>query len=80
MTLTVSLDEVPEVMAQRLQARAAMNQRSLESEVLAILRDAVAEPQQPPTGPDAVQAKVRALGIQTPSDSVGIIRADRDGR
>lgn len=76
MAVTLSVKNVPEKLAERLRQRAARNHRSLQGELMAILEDAG----RPPISIDELAARVKALGLKTPADSVAIIRASRDGR
>ncbi len=76
MAVTLSVKNVPERLAERLRQRAARNHRSLQGELMAILEDAG----RPPISIDELAARVKALGLKTPADSVDIIRASRDGR
>ena len=75
MTVTLSVKNVPDALAARLRARAAAHHRSLQGELLAILDEAA----QPKLTVDELVERVKALGLRTPSDSVKIIRAHRDG-
>lgn len=43
-----------------------------------ILEEALAPSQKTPVGIEAVAAEIRKLGLRTPSESVQIIREDRD--
>ncbi len=76
MAVTLSVKNVPEKLAERLRQRAARNHRSRQGELMAILEDAG----RPPISIDELAARVKALGLKTPADSVDIIRASRDGR
>lgn len=75
MPVTLSIKNVPDRIAQQLRKRAARNHRSLQGELLAILDEAA----QPTLTVDELVQRVKALGLRTPSDSVKIIRAHRDG-
>lgn len=76
MPVTLSIKHAPDAVVQRLRERAARNHRSLQGELLAIIEQAARQP----ASMDAEQLfkEIQALGIKTPSDSVDIIRADRD--
>ncbi|MBF0373878.1 MAG: Arc family DNA-binding protein [Alphaproteobacteria bacterium] len=74
----LSIKNAPDDVVRRLEERAAAHHRSLQGELLAILEDAVREPAM--LTPDDVLAEVRRMGLVTPSESVAMIRADRDGR
>ena len=76
MPVTLSIKHAPDHVVQRLRERAARNHRSLQGELLAIIEAAVRE--KPPFSATELLAEIRALGIQTPSASAEIIRADRD--
>lgn len=77
MTITLSIKNVPDELAQRLKARAARNHRSLQGELMAIL-ESVANTARP-TRIDEIYARVQASGVKTPrGESACIIRHDRD--
>jgi plasmid stability protein len=76
MPVTLSIKHAPDHVVQRLRERAARNHRSLQGELLAIIEKASMEPSV--ADAFAVLEAVRALGLETPSDGVEIIRADRD--
>ena len=75
MPVTLSVKNVPDKLADRLRKRAASHHRSLQGELMAILEEAA----QPTSTIDELAEKVRALGLRTPSESVAMIRAVRDG-
>jgi plasmid stability protein len=78
MTVTLSIKNVPDDLAQKLKERAARNHRSLQGELMAIL-ETVANPTAP-TRIDEIYSRVQASGIKTPrGESTKIIRIDRDG-
>lgn len=76
--MNISIKNASDDLVAKLKERARQNHRSLQGEMLTILEDAV-RPRRPLTIRD-LQARVRELGISTPSESAAIIRADRDGR
>jgi plasmid stability protein len=76
MPLSLSIKNVPDDPARRLRDRAERNHRSLQRELLVILDEATT----PRIRPAEVLARVRALGLQMPSESVRFIRRIRDGR
>jgi plasmid stability protein len=78
MAVTLSIKNAPDEVVERLRERAERHHRSLQGELLAIIEAAVGE--DPPMTPAEVLAEVRRLGLRTPSEAAGIIRADRDGR
>jgi plasmid stability protein len=76
MPVTLSIKNAPDEVVQRLRERASRNHRSLQGELLAIIEKAAME--KPVADALGVLEAVRALGLETPSDGVEIIRADRD--
>jgi plasmid stability protein len=74
-TVTLSIKNVPEELAQRLKERAARNHRSLQGELMAIL-EAVEPP--PRRSIKDIYAMVKESGVKTPSESARMIREDRD--
>jgi len=73
--MNVSIKNVPEDVVERLRERAQHNHRSLQGELMAILED-----NSWLLSPGDVAERARARGLQTGSDSVRIIRQDRDSR
>ena len=73
--MNLSIKNVPEQTVEGLRARARRNHRSLQGELLSIVQTA-AEP--PMLGPRALYERIEALGLKTPSESVAMIREDRD--
>ena len=78
MPVSLSIKNAPDDMVRRLKVRAATNHRSLQGEIMAILEAAV-EPGRSLTIRDILE-QVRREGLRSPSDSVEIIRRDRDSR
>jgi plasmid stability protein len=76
MPVDLSIKRVPDELAQRLRKRAAMNHRSLQGELMAMLEDHVI--QEDRLTPAQLVDLNRALRFRTPSESVEMIRADRD--
>ena len=77
MPVTLSIENVPDDVAQRLREIAAANHRSLQGQLLDIVTQATQEPRR--LSPRDVWENARKLGI--PSDrSVDIIRFLRDTR
>jgi plasmid stability protein len=77
MAASLSIDNVPDDVVRRIRERALRNGRSVQGELLSILKDAA--------GPEAlklseIRARIKALGLETGSDSVRMIREDRDAR
>ena len=77
MPVSLSIKNAPDDLVARLKERAARNHRSLRGELLTIIEEAV-RPRKPT--PDDVLAKVRRLGLHTPSEAAEMVRADRDTR
>ncbi len=78
MPVNLSIKNAPDDLVTRLKERAAKHHRSLQGELLAIVEEAV-RPRRKLTI-DEVMEKIQRLGLNTPSDSAEIVRADRDGR
>ena len=76
MPINLSIKNAPDDLVARLRRRAERRHRSLQGELLAILEEAVGSERD--LSPAELLAEVRRLGLQTPADSAGIIRADRD--
>lgn len=72
-TVTLSVKNVPADLAKRLRERAARNHRSLQGELRAILDQAG---RQITVG--ELATLVQRIGLSTPSESVQMIREDRD--
>lgn len=77
MTLSLSVKDVPQELAEALRQRAARNHRSLQGELLHILETAVGPK---PFRARELSAEIKKLGFTTPSESVAMIREDRDSR
>ena len=77
MGINLSIKNVPEAIVARLKDRAKGNHRSLQGELLAIVQQA-AYPSKQSLTPMQALAEIRALGLKTPSESVQMIREDRD--
>jgi plasmid stability protein len=76
--MNLSIKNAPEHVVARLRERASRHHRSLQGELLAIIEAAAREDQA--ATPDEVLAEVRQLGLETPAESVSIVRAARDRR
>ena len=77
MPVNLSIKDVPDRLVEALRRRAAEHQRTVDEEVVGILEDSLND-----RGTITVTellAEVQAMGLHTPSESVGIIREDRDG-
>ncbi len=77
MPVTLSIKNAPDEVVARLKARAARHHRSLQGELMAIVEQAVREDEARLT-PAELLGEIRALGVATPGESAGLIRADRD--
>jgi hypothetical protein len=77
MGVNLSIKNVPEEKVALLKQRAKNNHRSLQGELLAIIDEAAAQARQTMTIEDLIE-KGRRAGLSTASDSVRIIREDRD--
>ena len=76
MPVDLSIKRVPDHLAQRLRERAATNHRSLQGELMAMLEEhVILEDRLTPAQLIEIN---RALGFRTPSESVEMIREDRD--
>jgi len=78
MPVNLSIKTVPDAMVHRLRVRAERHHRSLQGELMAILEEAVREPA--PLSPEDVLARIRGLGLATPSEAAGMVRQARDDR
>lgn len=74
MTVSLSIKNMPDDLAQRLKERAARNHRSLQGELMAIIDDAV----RPVRSIGELARYVDRLGIKTPRELARIVRKDRD--
>jgi plasmid stability protein len=73
MTVTLSIKNVPDDLAERLKQRAARHHRSLQGELMAIIEDAAR--------PGSIREFARyvdALGLRTPRQAARMVREDRD--
>ena len=78
MPVDLSIENVPDDLVRRLRLRAQRNHRSLQGELMAIIEAAVDGERF--LTPLELLAEVRKLGLESRSDSVDIIRTDRDSR
>ncbi|MFO1186312.1 MAG: Arc family DNA-binding protein [Alphaproteobacteria bacterium] len=76
--INISIKNAPDDLIERVRERARRNHRSLQGEVLAILEKEVGSG--PKKTPQEILEEVRKLGLKTPSESVAMIREDRDSR
>ncbi len=77
--MNLSIKNVPDVVVERLRARAISNHRSLQGELLHTIKSAAAM-DAPRADAAFVLREVRRSGLRSPSDSVAIIREARDTR
>jgi plasmid stability protein len=78
MTVTLSIKNVPDALAERLRRRAASRHRSLQGELLAILEGAVAGERRITV--EEARRLVLERGLGTPAEARDMVRADRDAR
>jgi plasmid stability protein len=78
MPINLSIKNAPQELIERVRARARLNHRSLQGEVLAILEEKVGA--QAKLTPQEVYERIKGLGIKSPSESTQMIREDRDAR
>lgn len=79
-TVTLTIRNVPVEKVELLKARAKRNHRSLQGELMAIVDDVA---RRTPTKAITIAELAehgRRLGLSTPSESVQMIREDRDSR
>ena len=76
-TVSLSIKNVPDHLAERLRQRATASHRSMQGELMAILEQALEEHR--PLAPQALLALVRELGVSTARESADDIRGDRSG-
>jgi antitoxin FitA len=76
MPVNLSIKNVPDAIAAKLKERAARHHRSLQGELMAIIEEAIKE--QPRLTLDEIWERGNRLGLSTPSESVQMIREDRD--
>ena len=77
MPVTMSIKNVPDELADRLRLRARKNHRSVQGELIAILENTLAPKA---LSIDELYELTRASGLRTLSDSVRILREERDAR
>jgi len=78
MPTNLSVKNVPDELMKRLRQRAARHHRSLQGELMAIIEESVRSNEH--LTPEKLLAQVRNLGLRTASESMKMIRADRDAR
>jgi plasmid stability protein len=78
MGVNISIKNVPPEKLEQLKQRAKRNHRSLQGELLALIDEAVTSPPKQIVTIEELAENARRLGLKTPSDSVPMIREDRD--
>ena len=78
MPVSPSIKTAPDELVRRLKERAERHHRSLQGELMAILEEAAGRSRR--LTPAEVLARVRELGLSTPSEAAAMIRQDRDER
>ena len=78
MPINLSIKNVPDELAAQIKKRAAKNHRSMQGELVAILESAVKDDKQ--LSPLEYLALIKALKLNTVSDSTAIVREDREAR
>lgn len=78
MPVNLSVKNVPDHIAERLRQRAAKHHRSLQGELIAILEENVTTKRS--LTPLELLSEVRASALNTPEESAGFIRKERDAR
>lgn len=78
MGVNISIKNVPEETVARLKLRAKRNHRSLQGELRALIDEAIAPSQLPPMTIKELYERGKRLGLRTASESVQMIREDRD--
>lgn len=77
MSMHLSIKNAPDLVVERLRARAVRNHRSLQGELMAIVTAAVAD--EPSCDPLDILAEAQRLDLGSTGEAVSLIRADRDG-
>jgi plasmid stability protein len=78
MPVNLSIKNVPDHVAEGVRKRAAKHHRSLQGELISILEETVTQEKR--MTPAGLLKEIRALGLNTPSESLEIIRRDRNAR
>ncbi len=78
MSVSFSIKNVPDQLAEKIRKRAAMNHRSLQGELLAILKESV-------QGERVLKLcdvlfELKSIELKTPKEAVRFIREDRKAR
>lgn len=78
MSVNLSIKNVPTGLVRKLKQRATRNRRSFRDELMTILEESVAA--EGYLSPHDILRETRRLKIRTKSESVGMVRVDRDAR
>jgi antitoxin FitA len=78
MSVNLSIKNVPDAIAEKLRQQAKANHRSLQGELLALLKNAVDSPSK--INAAELLQLVRESGLRSPREAAAMIRAERDGR
>jgi plasmid stability protein len=76
--MNLSIKNVPDHVAEEVRKRAAKHHRSLQGELISILEETVAQEKR--MTPAGFLKEIRAFSLKTPSESLKIVRRDRDAR
>ena len=77
MPVDLSIKGLPDALVEALRRRAAQHNRTVDQEVVGILEATVTAEGEYTI--DDLLADVQAMSLRSPSDSVAMIREDRDG-
>ena len=77
MPVNVSIKNVPDYIAEMLRQRAAKHHRSLQGELMSILKESISK--EKALTPSEFLEEMRALGLKTREESAVFVRKDRDG-
>ena len=78
MPVNLSIKNVPDRLAEEVRKRAAKHHRSLQGELISILEETVAQEKR--MTPAGFLKEIRSFGLKTPSESLKVVRRDRDAR
>jgi len=78
MAVNLSIKSVPDSLVEKLRKRAQKNHRSLQGELITILEESLGN-RQVLSAEDAIR-QLRQIGLKTQSDSIEMIREDRNRR
>jgi len=78
MGVNISIKNVPADKVERLKMRAKLHHRSLQGELLALIDEAIGMAPKKIMTIQELAEQGRRIGLKTPSESVQMIREDRD--